>query len=228
MERKTLCGFDVKLAADDADTLSFTGYGSKFNVVDGGGDMITPGAFAKSLASHKERGTAPLMLLNHDSRSLPIGVWDELSEDGDGLKISGKLLDTQAGRETYTALKSGAITGLSIGYRPVEFSLRTKADEPRRTLKTVDLFEVSVVTFPMNDSARVSAVKSLADVSDPLEFLIKSGIPEDEAKIVIEAIEAKYNQEVTLVAARNLLSKITKETHVRRNYEYAERYPDRS
>ena len=215
METKHLRGLEVKLAASDDEPLTFSGYGAMFGNTDAYGDVIAPGAFAASLAAHKAAGTNPLMLLNHDAGSLPIGVWTTLSEDGTGLRIEGKLLDTQAGRDTYTALKAGAIDGLSIGYRPIEFQLRSAPDDPRRTLKAVDLLEVSVVTFPANLSARVSAVKSLDMTADHELALIEHGFTEVDAKAFLGSLEAKYSQAAALTAARNLLMKITKEKNGR-------------
>ncbi|MEH2505603.1 HK97 family phage prohead protease [Bradyrhizobium sp. AZCC 1578] len=134
----------------------FTGYASKFDEQDLGRDIVKPGAFAKALASK------PLpkikMLRNHDT-SEPIGVWTSLIEDERGLKATGQLiLDTTRGRETYSLLKAGALDGLSIGYRATKDTFDRIKNV--RLLQEVDLFEISVVTFPMLPSATVSRVKS--------------------------------------------------------------------
>jgi len=97
----------------------------------------------------------------------PVGIWTELAEDGKGLKVVGKLADTPRGRDVYTLMKMTprpAIDGLSIGYRAKEFVQGTKPGEPRRTLKKIDLLEVSIVTFPANPKARVEAVKALEGI----------------------------------------------------------------
>lgn len=173
--------------ADDSNAMSFSGYGAVFGNVDADGDVIEPGAFAKSLAAHKAAGSKPLMLLEHGfGASLPIGVWDEMSEDGTGLVVKGRLLDTTAGRDTYTAMKANAISGLSIGYRATEFEKRTKPEDPRRRLKAVDLIEVSVVGLPANAQARVGQVKSRPATIREFEELLRdvAGFSSAEAKRV--------------------------------------------
>jgi HK97 family phage prohead protease len=151
---------EIKFADDGAAAMTFTGYGAVFNNVDEGGDMIAPGAFRKSLAEFKRRKMLPPMLMQHDQRKLPIGVWDALVEDETGLKADGRLLDTSTGLDVYKAMKAGAISGLSIGYRPRVVAMGRTASEPFRTIKELDLVEISVVTMPMNDLARVSGVKA--------------------------------------------------------------------
>jgi hypothetical protein len=120
----------------------------------------------------------------------PIGIWTGLSEDGKGLMVEGKLADTPRGREAYALLKMSprpAIDGLSIGYIAKEFSQRSKPEEPRRTLKKVDLMEISLVTFPANGKARVASVKSGADFSerDFEQLMQDAGLSRKEARIVM-------------------------------------------
>ena len=104
----------IKEIGDDG---TLEGYGSVFNNIDSYGEKVMPGAFAESLARHKREGTSVAMLWNHDTYQ-PIGIWDELSEDGKGLKAKGRfLLDIQRAREIYTLAKNKGIGGLSIGYR---------------------------------------------------------------------------------------------------------------
>lgn len=197
IEQKAIERLNAKLSSvDDADgKMTFRGYGAVFGNVDSYGDVISPGAFAKSLNQHATEGTQPLMFLNHDAfGSLPIGKWTNMVEDGFGLKVTGELLDTSMGKDTYTALKAGAITGLSIGFRPVEWSMRSKAEEPRRTLKSVDLVEVSVVTLPANQKARVLDVKNNLDemtIRDLEELLRETGLSKAQAKTVASQFESK-------------------------------------
>ena len=135
---------------------TFEGYGSIFNNVDSYGEKVAPGAFGESLARHQREGTKPLMLWQHNSDE-PIGVWENLAEDGKGLKGTGKFeLETARGREAHALLKAGAIRGLSIGYRELE----AEPDGNNRILKKLDLMEISVVSFPANRRANVTAVKS--------------------------------------------------------------------
>lgn len=171
--------------AEDAGAMTIAGYGAVFNNVDAGGDLIVPGAFAVSLAAHKSAGTAPLMLLEHGGAPLPIGVWEELAEDGHGLKVKGRFLDTTMGVDAWKAAKAGAIGGLSIGYRATDYTLRSQPTDPRRTLKAVDLFEVSLVGVPMNGKARVTSVKSADDLKTIREFedaLVSGTLPAMSAR----------------------------------------------
>ena len=93
--------------AQDGEAMTISGYGAVFGNVDAYGDVITPGAFAKSLAAHKEAGTSPLMLLEHGDAPLPIGVWEGMAEDGHGLQVKGRFLDTSLGIDAWKAAKAG-------------------------------------------------------------------------------------------------------------------------
>lgn len=130
------------------------GYASLFGEVDQGGDVVSPGAYAASLKALAGEGRRVKMLWQHDPAQ-PIGIWDEVREDARGLWVKGRLLDsTRAGREAAALVAAGAIDGLSIGYRTRR---AVKDDKGRRVLKELELWEVSLVTFPMLPSARVSA-----------------------------------------------------------------------
>jgi hypothetical protein len=134
---------------------SFAGYASRFNVVDLGRDLVLPGAFAASLAARGPRGIK--MLFQHDPAE-PIGVWQEVREDAWGLFARGRVLpEVERGREVLALMRAGALDGLSIGFRAVEG--RTDPKSGVRRLHKIDLWEISVVTFPMLPEARVSAVK---------------------------------------------------------------------
>ncbi|HWO94196.1 MAG TPA: HK97 family phage prohead protease, partial [Dehalococcoidia bacterium] len=168
------CALELKFADSDTKEMTFSGYGAVFGNVDSYGDVIQKGAFRETLREAKKSKQFPAMLLQHGGWGVtsedftPIGIWTDMEEDDVGLRVEGKLADTARGREAYTLLKMTprpAINGLSIGYRAKEYSLGTKPEEPRRTLKKVDLLEVSLVTFPANPKARVSAVKSIEQLS---------------------------------------------------------------
>lgn len=197
IEQKAVARLECKFdgVADAEGKMTFSGYGAVFGNVDSYGDVIAPGAFAKSLAGHQLAGTSPMMFLNHDAfNSLPIGRWTDMSEDGYGLKVTGELLDTSMGRDTYVALKAGAITGLSIGFYPVKYTLGTKANEPLRTLEEVEVVEVSVVGLPANGKARVQAVKSLGEsmsVRDLESLLRECGLSKSESIAVASQFESK-------------------------------------
>ena len=130
------------------------GYASIFGRADGGGDVVVSGAYEASLTRLGERGARVKMLWQHDPAQ-PIGVWDEVREDERGLWVRGRLLaDVARGREAAALVGAGAIDGLSIGYRTIK-AVRDK--EGRRRLEEIELWEVSLVTFPMLAEARVGA-----------------------------------------------------------------------
>jgi HK97 family phage prohead protease len=156
MDRKQI-RFDVKA---EGETRTISGRGSVFGTVDLGGDVVLPGAFAKSIAS----GRKVAMLWQHDTREV-IGMWTKVTEDADGLNVEGVLADTPRGNEAYALLKMGAIDGLSIGYRTLDSEWRDDV----RAIKEAELWEVSVVTFPMNEEARVDAVKAAAMTEREME-----------------------------------------------------------
>jgi hypothetical protein len=161
---------EVKLAGGEGQTgMKFEGYGAYFNNTDAYGDVIAPGAFKRTLREARKSGQWPAMLLQHGNwlggdDNMPVGVWTGMEEDEKGLRVEGELADTQRGKDAYTLLKMKprpAITGLSIGFIAKKFTLRTKPDDPRRTLEDIELMEVSLVTFPANPKARVTGVKAL-------------------------------------------------------------------
>ena len=137
----------------------FSGYASLFNTRDQAGDIVLPGAFAASL---KKRGAENIrMLFQHDPAE-PVGTWVEIRETPRGLFVLGRLdKNVQRGRELLSLLESGGLDGLSIGFKTVASS-RDKARNARH-LTAIDLWEISLVTFPMLEGARVSAVKARAE-----------------------------------------------------------------
>lgn len=133
----------------------FEGYGSLFGIADLGGDVVVAGAFKDSLI---KRGALGVKLLWSHDPAQPIGTWQILKEDVKGLYVRGQLdFAVAKAREVYALLKSGAVDGLSIGFK----TQRSRKDIKTggRRLEKVDLWEVSIVTFPMLPQARVSAVK---------------------------------------------------------------------
>lgn len=136
------------------DGTAIAGYASLFGAVDQGGDVVEAGAYAASLKRLQAKGGRVKMLWQHDPAE-PIGVWDEVREDAKGLWVKGRILtDVARGREAAALIGAGAIDGLSIGYRTVR---ATKAEGGRRHLTELELWEVSLVTFPMLPEARVAA-----------------------------------------------------------------------
>ena len=134
--------------------IEISGYASLFGKADQGGDVVETGAYAASLKTLASKGGRVKMLWQHDPAQ-PIGVWDEVREDTRGLFVKGRILNSVArGREAIALIEAGAIDGLSIGYRTVKASKNTKG---QRLLQELELWEVSLVTFPMLPGARVGA-----------------------------------------------------------------------
>lgn len=142
----------VKSVEEDG---SFSGYASVFDVVDSQKDVILRGAFGRTLQENPN-----IKLLWQHRMDEPIGVLVKAEENAHGLYVEGKLLlDVQRAREAYTLLQSGAVDGMSIGYSVVDYEMDRKNGV--RILKDVDLWEVSLVTFPANARAEVTRVKEL-------------------------------------------------------------------
>lgn len=154
---------DLTAAADSG---AIEGYASLFGIEDQGGDIVAPGAYAASLSKLTQDGRRVKMLWQHDPAQ-PIGVWDEAREDERGLWVKGRILTEVAkGREAQALIKAGSIDGLSIGYRTVKAQ---KQSGGQRLLQELELWEVSLVTFPMLPEARVAAKSDVpAQVLDKL------------------------------------------------------------
>ena len=134
--------------------LRISGYASLFGQADMSGDIVKPGAFAASLLAMPHR--LP-MLFGHETAE-PIGVWDRLIEDRTGLFVSGRLIGGNARAErTARLIREGALSGLSIGYRARRVARHSRG----RTLLELDLWEVSVVAFPMLRSARITQINDI-------------------------------------------------------------------
>ncbi len=145
-----------------SDSGEFEGYGSVFGVKDSYSDIIVPGAFQKSLAAWQEKGRMPALLWQHNM-SEPIGIYTEMREDETGLFLKGRLLidDDPLAKRAHAHMKAGSLSGLSIGYVLNDYEYDKQKDA--FILKDIDLWEVSLVTFPANDEARISNVKSLLE-----------------------------------------------------------------
>lgn len=163
-ERKA---FSFELESADENTGEFSGYAAVFGNRDSGNDIIEKGAFAKTIVEDFHRIK---ILALHNDCWLPVGKPIELREDDRGLFIRGKISDTSMGRDIRTLLKDGVLNELSIGYDAIEFDYDSKQDT--RHLKEIKLWEVSIVTWAMNDQAKIEEVKSLVE---DLRTEIKSG-----------------------------------------------------
>lgn len=131
----------------------FAGYASAFGLVDESGDVVMPGAFAKGLAKRGKAGIR--MLFQHDPKE-PVGVWEAIREDSFGLWVEGRLVPGVPRADALRRLiERRAVDGLSIGFRTVRATREGKGGQ--RKLWQIDLWEISIVTFPMLDRARISA-----------------------------------------------------------------------
>ncbi len=132
----------------------FSGYASVFGVIDNHDDIILRGAFSESLEENPE-----IKLLWQHRADEPIGIFTHIEEDDEGLYVEGQLLfEVERAREAYALLKTGALKGLSIGFKVTDFEI--DGETGVRIIKKAELFEISLVTFPANDSAKVISVKS--------------------------------------------------------------------
>lgn len=168
----------IKEISEDGE---FEGYGSTFGNVDRGMDMVVAGAFRRTLKERKLNSIK--MLRDHDTRKV-VGKWLELREDERGLYAKGKLFadGVQLAKETLHLMREGALDALSIGYRTVKAAW--DEDAGIRKLLDVDLWEISVVTFPMNEMATVDAVKRDLTQRDVERILREGGAPANFAKLV--------------------------------------------
>tara|TARA_B100001063_G_scaffold247320_1_gene292615 strand:+ start:9209 stop:9856 length:648 start_codon:yes stop_codon:yes gene_type:complete len=154
-KNKFHAGLKIKSVSD---TGEFEGYGSVFGVKDSYSDIVVKGAFKKSLDRWAEKNSLPSLLWQHRMDE-PIGIYTEMKEDENGLMVKGRLLidDDPLAKRAHAHLKAGSITGLSIGYSLNEYDYDNEKDA--FILKDLDLWEVSLVTFPANEEARISDVK---------------------------------------------------------------------
>lgn len=171
MQRKSLdlAECDLKFSKSEG---HFEGYLSVFGNVDSYGDTVMKGAYEETLAGRKRM---PPMLLNHDARSVPIGIWKSMKEDDSGLRVVGELTKGNGvADQVYASMKHGAMTGLSIGYRATKFE---ENDHGGLNLLKIDLREGSVVTMPAEDDARIDVVKledfGTIDCVKDFEFILR-------------------------------------------------------
>jgi HK97 family phage prohead protease len=159
-EARRLAQFTTPARISALSNDEFEGYASRFGLTDSAGDVVEQGAFAQSLA---RRGPAKVRMLYQHFAHEPIGVWQIIREDSRGLYVRGRLItDTQRGRECLALLGEGALNGLSIGFRTVRAQRDAKTG--LRHLLEIELWEISVVTFPLLAQSQVTAVGKKNDV----------------------------------------------------------------
>lgn len=195
------CGLiEVKASVDANGVGTFSGYGAIFGNVDAYGDVIQRGAFKRTLKEWDAKGKLPKMLLQHGGFSgnaedlLPVGKWTSMEENARGLRVEGKLFGvekTDLGRRLYESMKEGELDSMSIGYFVKQMIHGTKPEEPARTLLDIELIEVSLVTFPANSRAVITAVKGLTTEQkrDLEEALHDEGLSRKDCRIAVSLFQ---------------------------------------
>ena len=173
---------DIEDVAADG---GFSGYASLFGQVDLGQDLVERGAFARSI---RQRGAGGIRMLYQHDPAAPIGTWHDVREDERGLFVRGRLsAASQKAREVLGLMREGALDGLSIGFKTVR-ARSAGAGGVRRILEA-DLWEISIVTFPMLPGARIAEVKAdgaLPTVRQFERWLTRdAGLTRTEARCVI-------------------------------------------
>lgn len=176
---------DLKSSVEEPLVATIEGYASIYDDADLNGDIVKRGAFSRSLA--KKPPDQIRMLYQHASQT-PLGRWMHMEEDEIGLYVIGELfLDAPTAAEVYTMLRGGALDGFSIGYRVIEADRFKKGG---RKIRRADLWEISVVTFPMAPRARVTHVgaprktKRSIDLDDPSTMRAFAGAVRGAAAIL--------------------------------------------
>jgi len=160
----------------------FEGYASLFSKADGAGDIVAPGAFARSL---KRRGPDRVRMLYQHHADEPLGVWETIAEDGTGLYVRGRLnLEVERASDVGSLIRQGALNGLSIGFR----AIRARRDRVtgQRLLTEIDLWEISVVTFPLLPGSEVTAIGAKAREAEMLKrvaYLLRGQSPPPRGEI---------------------------------------------
>lgn len=186
--RMALRTYALETLEDVTDEGTFTGYGSVFNVVNAYRERILPGAFKASLREWRSKKQLPALLWQHDMRQ-PIGVYTDMREDDKGLYVQGQLLvgEVRQASEAHALMRKKALRGLSIGFMTRDDSYDEKED--LRSIKKLDLYEVSPVTFGADPDALIDGVRSrftegLPTLPEFEEFLRDSGYSKAQATAI--------------------------------------------
>lgn len=178
--------YDVKEVDEEG---HFSGYASVYNVIDAYRERVAPGAFANTLRKWQSRGRLPPALWQHRSGE-PVGPFTKMVEDEKGLYTEGQLLvnDVQRAREARALMKSKTVDGLSIGFNSVVEEWNN--EEKILTLKEIDLWEVSIVTFPANSESLITEVRSMfaegvPSIKEIEEVLRDAGFSRSQAKALV-------------------------------------------
>jgi HK97 family phage prohead protease len=217
--KRAILPFQVKLAGDDTSDIGrFEGYGSTFGNVDLGGDIVERDAFKASLSEWRKKGLMPQMLWYHDPQKV-IGDWLDMTEDENGLKVSGRLwvhgdMKVEEAIKAYNVLRGTSVKGLSIGYRVRDYETQQQNDGTvLRKLKDLELMEISVAPWAMNPQAEVTSIKQKPKSKREIERALREvmGFSQNEAKAFIAKGFAGLNRddsESEILASLNNLSQL--------------------
>ena len=222
--KKNFLVHTVLKTAENDESGKISGYASTYNNPDLAGDVMLPGCYDAVLNKIKSSGVMPVMFFSHDHWSVPCGTWDEINSDEKGLYVSGRInRDLESGKEIYSALKFGSMSGLSVG---ISYSMKgvEENDNGGFDFKSIDdLFEISICAMPCNQSARIDAVKSLdvesiTDYKTAERYLRDAGdFSREQAKKFISCLKAVFTSERDAILREksekeiiNLIHKYTK------------------
>ena len=195
--------YKTTLTADDDDgTGKISGYASTYNTPDLSGDVMLPGCYDAVLQKIEKSGVMPVMFFSHDHWSVPCGRWESIKSDDTGLYVTGRVnTDLESGKEIYSALKFGSMSGLSVGF---SFSPEGVEDNDAGgyDFKAIDdLMEISICAMPCNQNARIDAVKSLdvesiTDYKTAERYLRDAGsFSREQAKTFISCLKSVFTHE---------------------------------
>lgn len=194
--------YKTALTADDDGTGKISGYASTYNNPDLSGDVMLPGCYDAVLQKIEKSGVMPVMFFSHDHWSVPCGRWESIKSDDTGLYVTGRVnTDLESGKEIYSALKFGSMSGLSVGF---SFSPDGAEDNDAGgfDFKTIDdLMEISICAMPCNPHARIDEVKafdveSIKDYKTAERYLRDVGVfSREQAKKFISCLKSVFDRE---------------------------------
>lgn len=194
--------YKTALTADDDGTGKISGYASTYNNPDLSGDVMLPGCYDAVLQKIEKSGVMPVMFFSHDHWSVPCGRWESIKSDDTGLYVTGRVnTDLESGKEIYSALKFGSMSGLSVGF---SFSPDGAEDNDAGgfDFKSIDdLFEISICAMPCNPHARIDEVKafdveSIKDYKTAERYLRDVGVfSREQAKKFISCLKSVFDRE---------------------------------
>ena len=200
--KKNFLVHTVLKTAENDESGKISGYASTYNNPDLAGDVMLPGCYDAVLNKIKSSGVMPVMFFSHDHWSVPCGTWDEINSDEKGLYVSGRInRDLESGKEIYSALKFGSMSGLSVGF---SFSPDGAEDNDAGgfDFKSIDdLFEISICAMPCNPHARIDEVKafdveSIKDYKTAERYLRDVGVfSREQAKKFISCLKSVFDRE---------------------------------